>query len=138
MSATILVLDDDAVLRDLLCEVLQDEGFTVIAAESLPKLLAVAPKHADLLITDMLFDFHLGGLDAIKQVRAVTNAHLPALICSAAQKQIEALQPDINRLGARLLEKPFTIDELVTQVNRMIKQRASISAAPMLRPSIAV
>jgi DNA-binding NtrC family response regulator len=120
MSATILLLEDDAVLQDLLREVLQDEGYTVVAAESLAELLRVVPQHVDLLITDLLVDFQTVGLNAIEQIRQVTRPELPALICTAAQKQIESLQPEIERLHARILEKPFTIDDLVSSVNRML------------------
>ncbi len=120
MSATILLLEDDAVLQDLLREVLQDEGHTVVAADSLTHLLNTAPPHVDLLITDLLVDFQTVGLKAIEQVRHVTRPELPALICTAAQKQIETLQPEIERLHARILEKPFTIDDLVSSVNQML------------------
>jgi len=121
MSAMILVLDDDAVIRDLLCEVLQDEGFQVVAAETLQDLLAVAPKHADVLITDFLLNFEEVGLKAIESVRHITQPQLPAIICTAALKQSQERQAEIARLGAHLLLKPFTIDELLDTVNRALK-----------------
>lgn len=120
MSATILVLEDDPILQDLLREVLEDEGYHIIAADSLPALLKIAPVHADLLITDLLVNFELVGLHAIRNIRH-THPQLPALICSAAQKQLELLRPEIDQLGAKLLPKPFTIDELVSAVSRALK-----------------
>ena len=124
MSTTILVLEDDSVLQDLLREVLQDEGFQVIAATSLPELLEIVPQHARLLITDLLFNFETVGLTAIEQVRQVTQPNLPALICTAAQKHVEVLQPEIARLGAYVLTKPFTIDELVATINCALQPTA--------------
>lgn len=121
MSATILVLEDDPVLQDLLREVLEDEGYQIIAAESLPALLEIAPSNAHLLITDLLVNFELVGLKAIKQIRQQTRAELPVLICSAAQKHYEQARPEIEQLGARLLAKPFTIDELVGAVSHALK-----------------
>lgn len=120
MSATILVLEDDLVLQDLLCEVLQDEGYHVVAAQTLPELLDIAPRDARLLITDLLFHFEPLGLRAIDTVRQATHPQLPALICSAAQRQLAELQPEIERRGAHLLEKPFTIDELVGAVKHAL------------------
>jgi two-component system nitrogen regulation response regulator NtrX len=121
MSALILVLDDDAVIRNLLCEVLQDEGFQVVAAETLQELLTIAPKHADALITDFLLHFEEVGLKAIESVRGITQPQLPAIICTAALKQSEDRHAEIARLGAHLLLKPFTIDELLDTLDRALK-----------------
>jgi CheY-like chemotaxis protein len=121
MSALILVLDDDAVIRDLLCEVLQDEGFQVVAAETLPDLLTIAPKHADVLITDFLLNFEEVGFRAIEGVRRITQPQLPAILCTAALKQSRDRQAEIARLGAHLLLKPFTIDELLETVHLALK-----------------
>ena len=121
MSSTILVLDDDAVIRDLISEVLQDEGFQVVAAESLTEMLKVAPKHADLLITDFWINYHALGLRAIEQMRQATRSDLPAIICTAALKESEDHKAEIAQLGALLLLKPFTIDEFLDLVNRALK-----------------
>lgn len=122
MSATILLLEDDVALQDLLREVLQDEGYLVVAADSLPHLLAAAPAHADLLVTDLLVDFQMVGLQAIECIRQVVQPRLPALICTAAQQQLEILQPQVEQLKAHVLHKPFTIDELVDAVSRALSQ----------------
>ncbi len=121
MSATILVLEDDQTLQDLLCEVLRDEGYHVVAADTLPALLGTAPQQADLLITDLLVNFETVGLKAIEDVRRATRTNLPALICTAAQQQADELQAEIARLQADLLHKPFTIDDLVDSVSRALE-----------------
>ena len=126
MGATILVLEDDQTLQDLLCEVLQDEGYRVVAADTLPALLKAVPQQADLLITDLLVDFQPVGIQAIADVRRATRPNLPALICTAAQQQMDHLQPEIARLGARILHKPFTLDELVSSVSRALEPSESI------------
>lgn len=131
MPATILVLEDDRVLRDLLCEVLIDEGHKVVAADSLPQLLASMSAQPDLLITDLFFNAQLGGLHAIEEVRTMLNTQLPALICTAAQTEVPALKSEIERLGAHLLFKPFTLDELVEHVDGALKQpQTSIAERP--------
>jgi CheY-like chemotaxis protein len=121
MSTMILILDDDAVIRGLLCEVLRDEGFQVVAGESLAELLSVAPKHADVLITDLLVNFEPVGFEAIENIRRAIRADLPAIICTAALKQSEDWKSEIARLDAHLLLKPFTIDELLETVNQALK-----------------
>lgn len=121
MSPTILVLDDDAVIRDLLSEILQDEGFQVVGAESLTEMLRIAPKHADLLITDFWINFQALGLRAVEQVRQATRSDLPAILCTAALKESEDHKAEIAQLSAHLLLKPFTIDEFLDMVNRALK-----------------
>ena len=133
MSALILVLDDDAVIRNLLCEVLQDEGFQVVAAETLQDLLTIAPKHADALITDFLLHFEEVGLKAIESVRRITQPQLPAIICTAALKQSQDRHAEIARLGARLVLKPFTIDELLDTLDRALKPASSEQALTPLK-----
>lgn len=133
MSPTILVLDDDAVIRDLISEVLQDEGFRVVAAESLTEMLKVAPKHADLLITDFWINFQALGLRAIEQVRQATYPDLPAIICTAALKESEDHKAEIAQLGAHLLLKPFTIDEFLDMVNRALKSAVPDRSQPALQ-----
>jgi two-component system, NtrC family, nitrogen regulation response regulator GlnG len=130
MSATILLLEDDAVLRDLLCEVLEDEGYRVIHADTLIQLLAIVPPRADLLITDLLIDQREVGIQAIEQIRRATSPHLPALICSAAQQQIEALQGEIARLGARVLDKPFLVDDLLGVVAEAVRRSPAARTQP--------
>lgn len=136
MSATVLILEDDPVLQDLLREVLEDEGYRVVAADTLPALLDMAPAQAQLLITDLMVNFELVGLQAIKRVRQALHPQLPALICSAAQRQFEQLRPEIDQLGAKVLAKPFTIDELLSAVSQSLKPAAdplfNISFVPVL------
>lgn len=129
MTATILVLEDDAVLRCLLCEVLQDEGHQVVATGSLPAMLSEAPRDADLLITDLMLSAEEQGLQAIATIRNVTRPGLPALICTGAMQHVERLRPEIDRLGVQLLEKPFTIDDLLALVNHVLYPNHELSAS---------
>ncbi|HSH77646.1 MAG TPA: response regulator [Herpetosiphonaceae bacterium] len=123
MAATILVLEDDAALRELLCEVLEDEGHHVVTATTLPGLLQQMPPTPDLLISDMLFDLKPLGLEAISAVRSTAQRSLPAILCTAATTYLERYQEQINRLGAVVLSKPFTIDGLLTAVNSALDPR---------------
>ncbi len=151
MGATILLLEDDVVLQGLLREVLQDEGYQVIAADNLPHLLEAAPEQADLLVTDLLVNFEMVGLQAIHNVRQTIGTDLPALICTAARRQLEMLEPEIAQLRAQVLHKPFTIDELVDAVDEALRPSETLcrtvraesvpaephSISPFLRSSFA-
>ena len=117
MPATILVLEDDPALQQLLCEVLADEGHAVVAADTLPDLLGRLPQAPDLLISDMLVDLQPVGLEAIAAVRDSVNWTVPAILCTAAVTHVERFQEQITGLGAVVLHKPFTIDNLIQVVN---------------------
>jgi len=117
MAATILVLEDDPALQELLTEVLEDEGHSVVAADTLPRLLGQLPPRPDLLISDMLVDLQPVGLEAIQAVRNSTEQAVPAILCTAAATHVERYQEQIEHLGAVVLAKPFSIDGLLRAVN---------------------
>lgn len=121
MHTTILLLEADVVLRELLNETLSEEGFNVITAATLPELIAHTPGDAGLLITELIRGSEVIGVEAIDQIRQHTRVHLPAMICTTARKQLEDLMPEIERRGVHLLQKPFTIDELIDRVGSAIR-----------------
>lgn len=123
MPATILVLEDDPALQQLLCEVLADEGHAVVAADTLPSLLDQLPKTPDLLISDMLVDLQPVGLEAIEAVRSSVDRTVPAILCTAAATHVERFQERITGLGAVVLHKPFSIDNLIQTVNTALGVR---------------
>jgi two-component system phosphate regulon response regulator PhoB len=124
MPATILVLEDDPALQELLCEVLADEGYSVVAADTLPALLGRMPTSPDLLISDMLVDLQPVGLQAIAAVRSSTSREVPAILCTAAATHVERYRAEIDYLGAIVLAKPFNIDSLIHTVNTALTTRS--------------
>ena len=130
MAATILVLEDDPTLQALFCEVLQDEGHEVVAAGTLPGLLAHLPATPDLLISDILLDLQPVGLEAICAVRNSVDRVVPVILCTGAATHVERFQEQIERLGAMVVAKPFSIDSLIGAVNT-----ALISSIPSSAPA---
>ena len=124
MAATILVLEDDPALQELLCEVLVDEGHAVIAASTLPGLIDQLPAAPDLLISDILVDLEPVGIDAITTIRGMFDYALPAILCTAAANHVERLQDEIDMLQAVVLPKPFSIDSLIGAVNTALGPRS--------------
>src|SRR5689334_14813375 len=121
MPATILVLEDDPALQELLREVLADEGHLVIAADTLAGLLDAMPTAPDLLISDMLVDLEPVALEAIRAVRTSADRAVPAIICTAAATHVEGAREQLEHLGAVVLAKPFSIDTLIGTVNSALE-----------------
>ena len=106
----VLVVEDDAPIRELIALVLADAGFDVVPARDDTEALAALRRRVpDLMVIDM----HLAGsapVDAVlSRLRAGLQGELPVLAISGSREQARAAA-----LGAyAFLPKPFDVDELV-------------------------
>ncbi len=103
--ATILVVDDEQPVVDLLTDILEDDGHTVISAyNGRIALEIVAEQFPDLVISDVMMPF-VDGIQLCRRLREEYDAHsLPIILMSAA------LPPDLSACGANaFLGKPFDI-----------------------------
>ena len=121
MMPKILVIDDNRLLSCVVCSILEREGHSVVLArdglEGLAKFRAELP---DLVITDMLMP-GLGGAGTIVEMRQ--EAPDTQIIAIAGGGMINGMHPLIvaRKLGVvETLSKPFTIDDLVNSVTRVI------------------
>jgi signal transduction histidine kinase len=109
---TILVVDDEPAVRQLVVEVLRDLGYQVADAEDSVSALEQAGRLAniDLLITDVGLPGGMNGRDLAVHLRSRVPALKVLFITGfAADQSLEqaTLQPD-----TRLLTKPFSLDKL--------------------------
>lgn len=103
--ATILVVDDEAPVVDLLTDVLEDEGHTVISAYNGRSALEIVRQRLpDLVISDIMMPY-VDGLQLCQILRAAHDtATLPIILMSAARP------PNLATCGANaFLGKPFDI-----------------------------
>jgi DNA-binding NtrC family response regulator len=116
MKARVLVAEDDADMRDLLVDVLEDAGFeTVAAVDGADALAAIerANEHLDLVITDV----RMPGLTGADLLRAVTTrrAEAPVVVITAFGSVEQAVE--MVKAGAyQYLTKPFATGELLAAV----------------------
>ena len=115
----VLVVDDDDVIRQLICLNLELEGFEVYqAADGLDALDKVREVDPAVVTLDIMMP-KLDGWDAAARLRSdPTTAHVRVVLLSA-----RAQEADLKR-GSRLgvdfyLTKPFDPDELVSVVRRL-------------------
>ncbi|NBV66172.1 MAG: DNA-binding response regulator [Actinobacteria bacterium] len=118
----ILVIDDEAGVRDLVCDALSMSEFSSAQAnDGLEALSLLRREKFDLLILDINMP-KLDGLALLEKLRN-EGASIPVLMLSA-----RADKADINqglRLGADdYLTKPFSIEELVLRVKAILRRSA--------------
>ena len=112
MSADILVVDDEADIRELIAGILQDEGYeTRLAHNSDAALMAIADRRPSLVILDIwLQGSKLDGLDLLNAIKE-KHPELPVVIISG-HGNIETAVSAIRRGAYDYIEKPFKADRL--------------------------
>jgi PAS domain S-box-containing protein len=117
---TILVVDDEATIRHLIDEVLDDLGYTVIGAADGAAGLKVLQSGAriDLLITDVGLPNGLNGRQVADAARAMRPDLKVLFITGYAENA--ALGNGHLEHGMELLTKPFSLDDLTRKVVEML------------------
>lgn len=113
----ILVVEDDADLRELHVEVLEDAGHAVRSAEDGVEGLGVIERHGPpvVLVLDLRMP-RMNGWDLAARVRANPAWHRISIVVVAAHYQI---REEATALGAQAwLHKPVNIDDLASVVSR--------------------
>ena len=117
----ILIVDDEKDIRELISEILIDEGYsTRLASNSAECLRQVASFPPSLLILDIwLKDSNMDGIDILKKVK-VEYPHVPVVIISG-HGNIEIAVSAIKQGAYDFIEKPFNIEQLLVVVRRAME-----------------
>lgn len=108
----ILVVEDEADVRDFVEVVLAAEGYRVVGASNgLEALEEVARHKPDLILLDMRLPT-MDGWQFTKELHARHNGNIPIVVMTALQAR--QIAREINAKG--YLQKPFDIDELLKVV----------------------
>ncbi len=131
LGATILVVDDEELIRWSLSEHLRSEGYRVVEAENGLELLdRVASEGPDLVLTDLKMP-KLGGMEALRRLRE-RDADIPVIVLTAHGAVDSAVEA--TRLGAKAyLSKPFDIREVGLAVGKVLEQHRLASEVRYLR-----
>ena len=121
MASDILVVDDEADIRDLISGILEDEGHTCrLARDSDEALLAIEARKPHLVVLDIwLQGSRLDGLEVLSIIRKV-HPDLPVVIISG-HGNIETAVTAIKRGAYDYIEKPFKADRLLLVTLRALE-----------------
>ena len=117
----ILIVDDEKDIRQLISDILKDEGYsTRLAANSTECINEINSSPPDLLILDIwLKDSHMDGIDILK-VSQRDNPEIPVVIISG-HGNIEIAVAAIKQGAYDFIEKPFNTDQLLVVINRAME-----------------
>jgi CheY-like chemotaxis protein len=119
-SETILIVEDEASVRDFIGTVLEVNGYTVLAAANGQEALALCQQHPqpiDLLLTDWI----MPGINGHKLAEQLTRLrpNLKVLFISGYTGNT-IIRQGIPEVGRTLLEKPFSPGQLVSKVREVL------------------
>jgi two-component system nitrogen regulation response regulator NtrX len=117
----ILITDDEEDIRDLISDILKDEGFATRTAGNADECMAaINDDPPALMILDIwLKDSRMDGIDILKTVRR-DNPDIPVVIISG-HGNIEIAVAAIKQGAYDFIEKPFNIDQLMVVVGRAME-----------------
>ena len=112
LPCSILVVDDQELIRDLLKDWLHAQGHEVLVASNGREALEIFTERGedlDMVFLDMTMP-EMSGIEVLEQIRT-SNSTLPVFLSSGYLKQTAA--PDLDRLGCSgFVQKPFSLEEL--------------------------
>ncbi|MDZ4087518.1 MAG: sigma-54 dependent transcriptional regulator [Tabrizicola sp.] len=145
---SILIVDDEQDIRELIGDILRDEGYTTrLAANSDDCMAEINADPPALMILDIwLKDSRMDGIDILKTVKR-DNPDIPVVIISG-HGNIEIAVAAIKQGAYDFIEKPFNIDQLMVVVARAMEtsrlrrenqelRRRDVTSAEMVGSSLA-
>src|SRR5450432_1526256 len=121
MASDILIVDDEADIRDLVAGILDDEGFSTRTARDSDSALAeIANRRPHLVFLDIwLQGSKLDGLQLLEQIKK-DHADVPVVMISG-HGNIETAVAAIKRGAYDFIEKPFKSDRLILVATRALE-----------------
>jgi DNA-binding response OmpR family regulator len=125
----ILVVDDDAAVRDSIAMVLDGAGFQVDQADhGASGMRLLRANEPELVITDILMP-HKEGIETIREIRAVLPQTPIIAISGSAEPRADYLKMAQSFGASAILAKPFDPVVLLELVNRLLSARDAGAAA---------
>jgi CheY-like chemotaxis protein len=114
--ATVLVVEDEELLRIFAVQLVEDAGFQVLEAANADQAIAILEKRSDISL--LLTDIHMpGSMDGLKLAHAVRHRWPPIKIIIVSG-QVLLTEDDIPT-GSRFFRKPYEPTEVVSELRSM-------------------
>lgn len=136
-TMTILVADDDPVIRKLFNKRISDEGYEVtVAADGAEaaRLLDAIP--FDVVITDLVMPGEIGGIELLK-IAKEKSADIEVIVITA-HSSVDTAVDAMKKGAVDYLEKPVNFDELFLRLEKISEVKALMKNAGDLREAMNV
>lgn len=122
----ILVVDDEAVLAELVSMALRYEGWDIVtAADGASAIAAARATRPDAVVLDVMLP-DMSGLDVLRKLRE-TNPNVPVLVLTA-KDAVEDRIAGLTAGGDDYVTKPFSLEEVVLRLRALLR-RTGVTAA---------
>jgi CheY-like chemotaxis protein len=131
--AHILIVDDTQEILEVMRELLEEEGYRVSSSMETLDLAHIKQLAPDVIVQDLLFaGMQEQGWKFLTLARLDPElARTPVILCTAATETVNdpAMAENLDRLGVRVLLKPFHIEDLLTALAEVLAAQALIDDA---------
>ncbi len=117
---TVLVVDDDEVMRNALNRILQGEGYNVLQAEDgleLSRILETT--QLDLILLDVTLPW-VDGLELCRLIKSQPDLRSVPLVMVSARKSEEDIHNGLKAGADDYVTKPFDVDHILRVINKML------------------
>jgi two-component system cell cycle sensor histidine kinase/response regulator CckA len=124
-NETVLVVEDEIAVRELVCSVLGGHGYNILQAETGVKALEVWAQHKqeiDLLLTDLVMPDHLNGRELAEKLRA-ESPKLKVIFTSGYTADVVG-KDFVSQRGLHYLQKPYDPQKLAVTVRNCLDGKA--------------
>lgn len=125
MDTTIMVVEDEPEIRELVATSLAVEGFQVLCAEDAADALRQLTDHpeVELLFTDILMPGDLHGFDLARRARQIKPDI--KLLYTSGYALAAAIGKSMPIEEARMVNKPYRLDQLIDEIRRALAEPAT-------------
>jgi DNA-binding response OmpR family regulator len=126
--ASVLVVDDERKIRDVVARYLEAAGFAVLIADSGQRALEVAARaRPDLVVLDLMLP-DLSGEEVLRSLRALDE--VPIIVLTAKSSEEDRVA-NLRQGADDYLVKPFSPRELVARVEAVLRRSAPLAAGEL-------
>lgn len=133
MDRKILIVDDEADIRDILQFNMENAGFNVETAASAEEALGMLSEDHSLILLDVM----MGGMSGFQMAQTLRDQgnDVPVIFLTAKDRQDDLLT-GFSSGGDDYISKPFSIQEVIARVNAVIKRTELRPDKPKADPDI--
>ncbi len=134
MNKSILIVEDDARLRDALCQITAKEGYQPTGVESGEEALEKASEHEFALVISDLKLPGISGMQVLQSIRSATPE--TSIIIITAYASVDNAVEAMKNGAEDYLVKPFSLDEIRIIIKRVMEKRGILIDNALLREQL--